>query len=207
MIHQLPILAVVLCGGKSTRMGADKGLLAIQQTTWAQFVADKAILAQLPVVYSISTQQISSYSQQISKHLLLPDDDDLQVQGPLKGLLSVHKAYPNHHVLLLSCDMLHTDITILQQLIQHSFAHPAAHFWAFITGTFAQPFCAIYSAYGLQQQLQKQSSINNFSLQGLLKQVTTAFIATDHEHVFYSYNTPILGTDTWLQNIPTFKSR
>ncbi len=202
MTHTLPIIAVVLCGGKSTRMGTDKGLLPIQShATWAQFVGEKAALANVEVVYSISQSQISTYSKHIAQQMLITDDDNLLVKGPLKGLLSVHQAYPAHHLLLLSCDMLHIDVAVLQQLVQHCVENPTAHFWAFTTGSFAQPFCAIYSAFGLQQQLQQQSSITNFSLQSLLKQGTTAFIATTNEQVFFSYNT--LDSNTLLQTQPT----
>ena len=39
------ILGVVLCGGKSKRMGSDKGLKKIDDKTWAEHIA--AVVVQL----------------------------------------------------------------------------------------------------------------------------------------------------------------
>ena len=35
------MLGIVLCGGNSSRMGSDKGLLNLQAKTWAQTSIDK----------------------------------------------------------------------------------------------------------------------------------------------------------------------
>ncbi|MES1226406.1 MAG: NTP transferase domain-containing protein, partial [Bacteroidota bacterium] len=39
------MIGVILCGGQSVRMGADKGMLRLQTKTWAQIAVDK--MAQL----------------------------------------------------------------------------------------------------------------------------------------------------------------
>ena len=44
------MIGVVLCGGNSTRMGSDKGLLKEEEETWAELAGRKLKALQLPVL-------------------------------------------------------------------------------------------------------------------------------------------------------------
>ncbi len=55
------IIAVVLCGGESKRMGQDKGLIPIDSITWAEHMAKKLTAIGLPVVISIKHSQRDDY--------------------------------------------------------------------------------------------------------------------------------------------------
>src|SRR6266542_3948944 len=97
---------VVLCGGQSTRMGTDKGLLVHQSITWAQRAADKLAQLNLPVVLSINEQQQIAYASSFDTALLITDNKDLLIGGPLRGIVSVHLQYPTEDLFVLACDMI-----------------------------------------------------------------------------------------------------
>jgi hypothetical protein len=68
-------------------------------------------------------------------------------------------------------------------------------FYAYYTSDFAEPFCAIYSARGLQKVLKmaQQNLLKTFSLQGIFKNGATQQLLTTNPSVFKSYNQPLLN--------------
>src|ERR1700712_1910597 len=101
------ILGVIMCGGESKRMGSDKGLMPIQNSIWAKFMADKLSFLEGATVFSVNELQLKNYSSFIARNDLIVDD--YKIGGPARGLLSVHRKYPDKDILLLSCDMLDLD--------------------------------------------------------------------------------------------------
>src|SRR5215210_5197976 len=97
---------VVLCGGQSTRMGTDKGLLQLNGKTWVQHTSDKLSSLQIPVVVSLNKKQPDGYSKIFSSDKLIIDDESLSLKGPLLGLMSVHQQLKQEDLLVLACDML-----------------------------------------------------------------------------------------------------
>jgi molybdopterin-guanine dinucleotide biosynthesis protein A len=53
---------VVLCGGQSSRMGTDKGLLLHQSITWVQQAISTLTQLNTPVLLSINEQQLIAYN-------------------------------------------------------------------------------------------------------------------------------------------------
>src|SRR5438270_354520 len=109
------LLGVVMSGGQSRRMGTDKGLIPYMDTYWAVHVANKLTTAGLPVVVSINDTQQEKYRVIFPSQELIVDYVD--VNGPLRGLLSVHAIYPQKDLLLLACDMIEMETGTLKNLI------------------------------------------------------------------------------------------
>jgi molybdopterin-guanine dinucleotide biosynthesis protein A len=144
------MLGVILCGGQSSRMGSDKGLLKTQSATWAQLAADKITSLALPVVISVNENQFKDYSSLFPASQLLKDNPSLQLKGPLLGVLSVHRQHPTEDLLVLACDMPLMEVNILQELIS-LYKQETADAYVFANDKEPEPLCAIYTARGLQQ--------------------------------------------------------
>jgi len=182
------ILGVVLCGGESKRMGSDKGLMEINGNTWAQEVAGKLHLLPIPVVVSINEQQQQSYSKLFSAEQLVIDN--INISGPLKGLLTVHLKYPENDILLMACDLIDMDNLTLKNLINQYHDNDGFDFFVYHEN-FAEPFCAIYTSRGLRPVLEKAQlhSLDKFSFQSVLDEGKTFRIPLTNKSVFKNYNT------------------
>ena len=182
------LLGVVLCGGKSKRMGADKGLMEKDGTTWARFVGERLHALGLQVVYSINRQQLDAYGRHISEDQLIIDDVD--AHGPLKGLLTVFAKYKDRDILLMACDLVEMDIETLSVLVDHYKSDSVHNFFAY-HHEFAEPFCAIYTSKGLQPILDKarKQQLTRFSFQNILDEGNTLRLPILNRNAFNNYNT------------------
>lgn len=182
------LLAVILCGGESRRMGSDKGLLPIRNTIWAKYMHEKLAMFHIPVVYSVNRQQVLNYCEEISPELLVVDNFD--VDGPLKGLLSVHQQYPDKDLLLLACDMLDLDAITIDNILQEYVRDNQYDFYVYQDAEYAQPFCGIYTRTGMEKVAGRImiGRLNNYSFQAILDEGCTFRMPVRHHHVFRNYN-------------------
>jgi molybdopterin-guanine dinucleotide biosynthesis protein A len=182
------LLGVVLCGGESKRMGSDKGLIRINDSSWAEHVAQKLVALHIPVVISINEQQKSSYNSIFPGVQLVIDNID--IKGPLRGLLSVHEKYPTKDILLMACDLIDMNQQMFTTLIETYKANNAFDYYVY-QNDFPEPFCAIYTARGLKAVFRQASlhSLKKFSFQNLLQEGNTFKIQTTDKSSFKNYNT------------------
>ncbi len=184
---------VVLCGGQSTRMGSDKGLLKHNSITWVEIAMNKFKALDLPVLLSINDQQYPLYSEIFQSTDLLKDDTTLNISGPLKGILSVHRYQPGEDLLVSACDMPEMHSDVLNHLVA-SKAGKNAEAFAFRNEEYIQPFSAIYTARGLQKihALYKQGALSKFSLHHVFTVLNTCYLLLPPEWKSYfgNFNTP-----------------
>ena len=184
------LLGVVLCGGESKRMGSDKGLLSIVDSIWAKYIGDKLKVFNIPVLFSVNEKQVQDYGAYMDDDLLVVDS--VEVNGPLKGLLSTHKKYPLKNLLLLACDMIDLDEFTIDTIVR-TYQHESKYdFYVYQDSEFAQPFCGIYTAKALQEVLRRamDHSITKFSLQQLLNEGNTKGLVITNPEAFKNYNEP-----------------
>ena len=186
------MLGVVLCGGQSTRMGSDKGLLKLHANTWAQTAIDKLNNFQLSVIISVNKNQYEGYSSIFSPQLLVTDDDSLQMNGPLCGVLSVHLKYPADDMLILACDMPLMETDLIKELLLHYKEQPACDAFIYTNDGEPEPLLGIYKAKGLAtiHHLYKTSQLPRHSMKYMLEHIKTCSLVlpADKKQCFRNFN-------------------
>lgn len=168
------MIGVVLCGGESKRMGSDKALLSHADNTWAEIAFAKMQQLQMPVYVSVNQKQSDFFSNLFSSNNIVVDSANLDIGGPLLGLLSVHQIYPTEDILLLACDMPNMTIEVLAHL-KSAGKNKRFEAIVFNNNNQLEPLCAIYSAKGLQKimTLLQNNNLSKHSLHFALEHLQT----------------------------------
>ena len=186
------MLGVVLCGGQSSRMGSDKGLLKLNDKTWTQKAIDTLSNFQIPIVISVNKNQYHDYSSTFPDDTLITDDPSLQQHGPLCGLLNVHLKYPEEDLLLLACDMPLIDTELIKQLLR-KYSTETADAFIYTTDGEPEPMPGIYKSKGLAyvHQLYNNNQLPRHSMKYLLEHISTSIspLPTDKKDCFRNFNT------------------
>lgn len=148
------MVGVVLCGGESRRMGTDKGLLITNGQHWAGIALQKLSALDIPVVMSVNPLQVTGYQQSFRQAKCIVDVNGMDVHGPLLGLLSVHRQYPDEDLLVLACDMVAMQPGLLQQLLGVYALNNHKECYVFLNKNEPEPLCGIYTARLLQRAVQ-----------------------------------------------------
>jgi len=181
---------VVLCGGQSTRMNADKGLLQKNNITWAQHTANKFSDLHLPFIVSLNQQQPHFYASLFNAEKLLVDDKDMTVKGPLLGLLSVHQQLPEEDLFVLACDMQEITKDLLQNLL-NAYKQGYDDAYVYITEC-PQPLCGIYTSKGLAKIYELHQQLKRYSMMHVLELLHTKYMKAGEDlfRCFTNYNSP-----------------
>ena len=188
---------IVFCGGKSLRMGRDKGLLKKGPITWAESAFQKLECLGIKVMISVNETQQETYRPIFPEEFLIIDKPSVfNVEGPLKGLLSVHQRLPQSDLFILACDMTDISIPLLWKL-KNAFLVDRLnydHFTYTNEGNY-EPMCAIYGSRKLDEI--NKTALNHqlkvFSMKQILFTGKTLGIPVDKsEAVFFTnYNEKI----------------
>ncbi|QWX82498.1 NTP transferase domain-containing protein [Cellulophaga sp. HaHaR_3_176] len=139
------IYGLVLSGGKSTRMGQDKGLIAyhgIPQRDYIYQLLDKVCDE---TFISIRKDQEAEIPEEFQTII-----DQNIFRGPYNGILSAHQKYSNVAWLVLACDLPLIDVDALKELISARDTTKIATAFALKESPLPEPLCAIWEAEGLK---------------------------------------------------------
>jgi len=186
------MIGVILCGGQSSRMGSDKGLLKLEAKTWAQTAFDKMAGLNFPVVISVNEKQHTDYAVVFPATELITDDTTLSIHGPLSGVLSVHLRHPEEDLLVLACDMPLMETVLLKELLVQYNHYPADDAFIFTNEGEPEPLCGIYKAKGLAHihGLYKSNQLRKHSMKYMLEHIQTHTIPVppDKKQCFRNFN-------------------
>ncbi len=138
----------MLSGGKSTRMGMDKGVLSYHGVPQREYlyhllekVCDNTFL-------SIRSEQEVEFPENINTIL-----DKNEYRGPFNGLLSAHYHHPNVAWLVLACDLPLMDLNALKQLMIARDPNTYATAFATEESGLPEPLAAIWEPNGLKKSI------------------------------------------------------
>ena len=109
-----PLYGLVLAGGKSVRMGHDKGVIKWHGTEQRYYITDIIKTLCTDAFISCRAEQQNEID---SNYTILPDT--VMGVGPLGGILSAFKAQPDAAWLVTACDLPLLDKPTLQYLIDN----------------------------------------------------------------------------------------
>ena len=112
MMHKKNITGIILAGGKSSRMGTDKGFLLLNDKPFVQYSID----ALTPLVSEII---IVSDNPDYDVFGLKRVDDITKNAGPVAGICSGLEASKTEYNVILSCDIPLVTTEVLQKLINN----------------------------------------------------------------------------------------
>lgn len=170
-------------------MGTDKGSLLKDGKSWARIVFDQMLALNIPCKISTNKDQIKDYPAIFNEQELIIDQ--LDVPGPIRGILSAHKQYPEKNWLILACDMTDMDQGTLMRILKAAEEVPGKEFYVYRNETHYEPFGGIYTAAGLQKvyDLYSKNLLNNFSLQHVLNTCKTySLLLKNNKSAFRNYN-------------------
>jgi molybdenum cofactor guanylyltransferase len=182
------MLGVILCGGQSSRMGSDKGLLKLEANTWAQTAIDKMTALNIPVKISVNSKQYNDYAAVFPSTDLVTDDASLSLKGPLLGVLSSHLKFPDEDLFILACDMPLMEPSLLNKLYAQYQREPSFNAYVFTNEGEPEPLCGIYKSKGLSLILDILISGKLFkhSMKFMLDHLNVKTIpATDEQKKFF----------------------
>lgn len=185
------LLGVVLCGGQSTRMGEDKGLIASDEGNWAKQAVARLKHLNIRVVVSINEAQQESYKTIFKSEKLLVDHMD--IHGPLRGLLSVHSKFPSYDLIVMACDL--PDIkqeTLIYLKCLYEEKVGEHDFIVFANKGQFEPLVGVYSSEGLSKvfKLFLAGALEKHSMKYVLENGNTYVreLTTEQIQEFRNYN-------------------
>jgi len=187
------MLGVILCGGESTRMGTDKGLIPVGTQTWATLAVEKMATLGIPVVVSVNDSQLPHYAEIFTREQLISDNPTLSLKGPLLGLLSVHFRVPVEDLFVLACDLPRMDTVLLEELYLRRQRNDAQAYLYTVDGE-REPLCGIYTVSGLEliTGLYHAQQLVRHSMKYALEQLTVDSqpVPEDKKQCFENVNYP-----------------
>ncbi len=133
------LYGLVLSGGKSTRMGTDKGMIAYHALPQREYLYSLLNLVCEQTFISLREEQKTGLPKKIET---IVDLDEFK--GPYNGLLSAHKKHPEVAWLVLACDLPLIDLKALEELIAARDPKFMATAYALKENPLPEPLCAIW---------------------------------------------------------------
>lgn len=180
-----PLLGLILSGGKSTRMGKDKGLLQYHDKPQREFLYDLAQTQCEKVFYSLRIDQPIPGPDPVIR-------DSQQVKGPFNGLLSAHLLYPGASWLVLACDLPLLDETTLKTLVKERDPGMDATALATRASGLPEPLAAIWEPTALQKAVKwLRTSLTTCPRKFLLQyQTKVKLVFPESDEVLLNANNP-----------------
>jgi molybdenum cofactor guanylyltransferase len=171
---------ILLCGGKSQRMGTDKALLKLNR--------QPMLLYPLKILQQWCNEiLISSNNDQLNFLGYPVIADEIKDIGPMGGLYSCIKQSTNPYSLLLACDMPLITGELLEKMIPQNERYDVI---APMANGRAEPLYALYHKH-IIKKIEQHIFSNTFALQKLLSDLNVHYVKASADiNELFNANTP-----------------
>ncbi len=180
------IYGLVLSGGKSTRMGTDKSLIAYHGVPQREYMYQLLENVCEEVFLSVREDQL----EEVPDYMNTITDLD-EYRGPYNGILSAHKKYPEVSWLVFACDMPLIDLKSLEQLVASRNMEKIASAFATRESKLPEPLAAIWEPQALKKSIQFLDNGTTTCPRKFLINADTALVFPDQEEVLMNANSKI----------------
>ena len=145
MTSAAKLYGLVLSGGKSTRMGTDKGLIEYHGRPQREHLYNL-----LNEVCDDTFISLRADQEENKPFGFATIKDENEFRGPFNGILSAHNLHPEVAWLVLACDLPLMDLTALKQLVEERDADKFATSFSNKENPLPEPVCAIWEPKALK---------------------------------------------------------
>lgn len=176
------IVAVILCGGQSSRMGRDKAMIDYHGIPQWMHVRKMVETITSKSFYSINKNQFHHF--QDKPHFI----DQYNLHGPINGLMTAFGNIKNAHILLLGIDYPLLTINDLQLLIDEKSELDDVVCYYHQAEEIAEPLIALYDMRCAALLASYINVTSHPSIQGFLKTVKLKKINLVEPHNIISFD-------------------
>jgi len=171
------ISAVILAGGKSSRMGQNKALMKIDGVSLIEKIFNEISKISKDIVISSNTEEYNFFNAKIVK-------DEFKEIGPIAGIYSCLKSIKYQKAIVVSCDIPFINIDFINYLIENS-----QYFDVTISenNCFLEPLIGIYSK-SIISVFEKEIINGNYSIQKIIRKLNINVLKINSDLNFYNEN-------------------
>ncbi len=181
-----PIIAVILCGGESLRMGKNKALLKYHITPQYQYLSSLCQNLNLEVLLSCKATHASNFK---GTNKFVFDAMEFENAGPMTGLLSAMQAYPNAAILLLACDYPYLNESAIEKLVTAFGSNQKSVCYFNKQSQMNEPVLATYHPSN-KKIIEEAYRAGTHSLQQILKGIKPFRVEPNEAKMLKSFDTP-----------------
>jgi len=135
-----PVKALILLGGKSSRMGEEKGLIQYHEKTQAEHLV--SLLEELGLVVFLSVREEQKENYKFLNRPFIADQ--ISGSGPLGGIASAMRILPQTAFLVVACDLPNLQKEHLEFLLKNRNSKVFATCYESPMDGGPEPLCSIY---------------------------------------------------------------
>ena len=176
---------MVLAGGKSNRMGRDKGAMdyhGMPQREYAYSLLED-------VCEKVFLSMRSDQAAEVPDNYRTVLDQD-RYRGPLNGILSAHAEYPEAAWLVLACDLPLMDKESLEHLVRQRDPAKAATAFATEASGLPEPLAAIWEPAALRNAKDYMETATSSCPRKFLLQSDICLVVAGEDAVLANANDP-----------------
>lgn len=178
------LYGLILAGGKSTRMGEDKGLIPYYGIEHRLYLAG-LLVPFCDKVFISCNQHPPSKNESAVNYLM----DCVPSKGPISGLLSAFQTHPESAWLVVPCDLPLFSSQHVKQLIGERDLNVLATLFKSPTRDVPEPLIGIWESASFPL-IEKQFKEGNYRLRNLLKNDQIRLVTVRDPEGLTNVNTP-----------------